>query len=172
MAVAVPALLLVALFAAADALRLMRRARWLLLAIAVLFLAATPGERVAGPLGGAGVTWDGVRLAAEHLLRLVLLLGTLAWLLRALGRAGLLGGLHCLLAPLGSHRDRLVLRLLLTLEYAEAGEASREWRQWLDPVPADTGPEQRLPLEVQSLRHGDVLLLAALLAAALLTQLP
>jgi len=164
-AVAVPTAGVVAMLAAPHAVRLLRRARWLLLAIAVLFVVATPGERLPGPAGAAGLTVDGLLLAAEHLLRLVLLLATLGLLLGLLGRAGLLAGLHCLLAPLGVRRDRLVVRLLLALEYVDGDERPQGWRDWLDGrlVP---GPE-RLSLHVPHLRRIERAALALLAVAAL-----
>lgn len=112
---------------------LLRRARWLLLSIVVMFALATPGERLPGIGGDAGITYDGILLAAEHFLRLVLLLATLALLHERLGNAGLIGGLYWLLSPLSRGRklrERIVVRLMLVLDYVEAGPAEG-WRGWL-----------------------------------------
>jgi hypothetical protein len=143
MALAFPTLALAIRYAGSDVLRLLRRARWLLLAIAVLFAFATPGERLPPPLGGLGLTVDGLMAGGEHLLRLVLLLATLAWLWRALGSDGLLSGLHCLLHPLGSVRDRIVVRLVLALDYVERERPPGDWRAWLGDEP-DNGPEGQM----------------------------
>lgn len=159
-----PTFLFVALHAGHDAWRLLKRARWLLLAIAVLFVAATPGERLPGALGAAGVSVEGLQLAGEHLLRLALLLSTLASLLRLLGRDGLLGGLHCLLAPLGILRERIVVRLMLTLDYVEDERKAARWRDWLADVPETAGSS--LHLAVAPLRAMDRLLIGGVLAGA------
>lgn len=160
-----PTLVLVGLYAARDALRLVRRARWLLLTLAVLFILATPGERLPGPAGAAGLTVDGFAVAAEHVLRLLLLLTTLAWLLRTLRHDGLIAGLHCLLQPLGRLRDRIVVRLLLALEHVESEQPAGDWRAWLD-AGADEGAEQ-VSLAVAELRTSDRLALAVCGAAVL-----
>ncbi len=161
-----PTFALVGRYAAPEALRLIRRARWLLLTVAVLFVIATPGERLPGLAGASGLSFDGFALAAEHVLRLLLLLTTLAWLLRALGHDGLIAGLHCLLQPLGRMRDRIVVRLLLALTYVETEQPGRNWRVWLD-TNDDEGSEQ-VRLVVAALRAKDRLALAACGAAALL----
>jgi energy-coupling factor transport system permease protein len=160
---------LVARYAAGDALRLIRRARWLLITMAVLFVFATPGERLPGPAGAAGLTVDGFAIAAEHVLRLLLLLTTLAWLLRALRHDGLIAGLHRLLQPLGRRRDRIVVRLLLALEHVEDEKLARDWRAWLG-AGGDEGAEQ-VRLVVAELCTRDRIALAACGAAVLLAVL-
>lgn len=161
-----PTFLLVWLHAGDAAWRLLKRARWLLLAIAVLFVVATPGERLPGMLGTAGVSYDGLQLAGEHALRLTLLLATLASLLRQLGRDGLLGGLHCLLAPLGARRERIVVRLMLTLDYVEADRGPKHWRDWLTDAP-EAAAEKALNLAVAPLRTLDKLLVGVGLVGAM-----
>lgn len=167
---AAPTFALVGRHAAKDALRLIRRARWLLLTLAVLFVIATPGERLPGPAGAIGLTVDGFALAAAHVLRLLLLLATLAWLLHALGRDGLIAGLHCLLQPLGRVRDRIVVRLLLALEYVEGEQPAGDWRAWLG-AGADAGVE-RVRLAVAELRGIDRLALGVCGVVALLAAFP
>jgi len=164
-----PTFALIGRFAARDALRLIRRARWLLITVAVLFVLASPGERLPGPAGAAGLTVDGLAIAAEHVLRLLLLLTTLAWLLRALRHDGLIAGLHCLLQPLGRRRDRIVVRLLLALELVENEKPARDWRAWLG-AGGDEGAEQ-VRLAVAKLRPRDHVALAACGVAALLAVL-
>jgi energy-coupling factor transport system permease protein len=113
---------------------LFKRTRWLLLSIVVLFAFATPGQRLTGFLGDMGVTWDGVLLASEHFLRLVLLLATLAVLHGHLGTTGMMAGLYWLLSPLAQWRllrERVVVRLMLVLDYVENKPLIR-WRDWLN----------------------------------------
>lgn len=99
--------------------RLLRRSRWLLLTLFVLFTWMTPGT----PLPWLpGISREGLQLAAEHALRLVLALAALALVLRVLSPVALVTGIRSLLAPLvvfGLPRDRIAVRLALTLEEVE-----------------------------------------------------
>ena len=113
---------------------LFRRTRWLLLSIALMFSLATPGQRLPGALGDMGVTLDGLSLALEHILRLLLLLASLAIVHERLGTIGMMAGLHWLLAPLAhwrTLRERIVVRLMLVLDHVENAPAT-SWREWLD----------------------------------------
>lgn len=133
--VAAPGAMLAGWLARLEAYRMLKRARWLLLSIAVLFLVATPGVRMAGILGVAGVSHDGIVLAGENILRLSLLLATLATLLKVLGPDGVLCGIDRLLTPIGRYRERLVARLMLTLELAGRSDGRERWQDWLAAAP-------------------------------------
>jgi hypothetical protein len=175
LALALPTLPLAIVAARHEVLRLLGRARWLLLAVGVLFLFATPGERLPAPFGGIGMTFDGLVAAGEHVLRLVMLLATLAWLWQALGSGGLLSGLHCLLRPLGSLRNRIVVRLVLALEYVERERPPGGWRAWLaaDPVADAVDPAgNTVRLSVAPLATADRLVLLVCAAALLLLAIP
>lgn len=116
---------------------LLRRTRWLLLSIALIFALATPGVPLPGMTGTLGLTSEGLLMAATHVLRLTLLLALLAMLLRYLGIPALVAGLYVLLRPFGGSRASrtLALRLLLVLEYVENGSGTEKahWREWLSP---------------------------------------
>lgn len=148
-------------FAAQRTRRLIRRARWLLLSLFLLFAFATPGVLLAGWPGRLGITEDGLVAAGEHLARLLLLLVTLALVHERLGNRGLLSGLYCLMRPLAgvaSFRDRAVVRLMLVVDFVEAGVPGG-WRRWLEP--ADDGPDS-LTLDRQPMRPPDWCVLALL----------
>lgn len=104
---------------------LFRRSRWLLLTLVILFGWLTPGT----PLPGVpGASQEGLLLAAENLGRLLIALAVVAMLLTALTPAELVAGLRSLLAPLsllGISRDRIAVRLALTLEEVEASRQGR-----------------------------------------------
>lgn len=113
-------LALAALIAAASDLRLLvRRSRWLLLTMLVMFGWMTPGT----PLPGIpGATQEGLLLAADNIARLLIALAALAMLLKALDPPKLVAGMRSLLAPiamLGFPRDRIAVRLALTLQEVE-----------------------------------------------------
>lgn len=115
------------------AFRLLARARWLFISLALLFAFGTPGQ----PLEDiTGATVEGARMAGEHCLRLLLLLASLAFLHEILGTSGLMKGFYVLLWPvLGEKlRDRTVVRLMLVLDYAET---PKDWRAWLSEGEAD-----------------------------------
>jgi len=141
---------------------LLRRARWLLLSLVLLFAFATPGRPLA-----AGVTFEGLSLAAEHSLRLALLLASLAIVHEIAGNSGLLAGLYRILAPLASWRQlrqRIVTRLLLVLDYVENGPGPGGWRAWLSEP--EEGGSDRLQLPVYPFSMADRAVLATLAAAA------
>jgi hypothetical protein len=147
---------------------LVRRTRWLLISIAILFAFATPGQRLPGIGGDLGITFDGLLLAAEHLLRLLLLLASLAAVHERLGTTGMMMGLHWLLGPLGQWRtlrERIVVRTLLVLDQVENAPVST-WREWLK---GDTAERSQLSLTVGSLRAVDWLVLASLVMIILLS---
>lgn len=152
-------------FARRRSVVLLRRSRWLLLSIALLFAFATPGLSVPGWPGRIGLTQDGLLLAAEHLSRLVILLATLALLHERLQTAGLLTGLHALLGLARSEalRERIAVRLMLVVEYIEGRDAKAGWRHWLDDDAGD-GPD-RLTLAVRRLAWPDWLAYAAMAVA-------
>jgi hypothetical protein len=164
--IALAAVPLCLIYAGKRALLLLRRARWLLLSIVLLFLFGTPGERLPGTIGAIGATYDGLTAATEQLLRLVLLLVTLAWLHLSVGSSGLVRGLHWLLSPLaawGDYRERIVVRLLLVLENVE-NDLRVSWQHWLLPAP-ENGPDH-MTLTVAPVRWPDWLVLAGLIVFA------
>jgi hypothetical protein len=155
--------LTIALFAARRrTLALLRRSRWLLVSIAILFAFATPGLLVPGWFGQVGMTQDGVALAAEHLARLVLLLATLALLHERLGSTGFVSGLYWLMTPLGQWRnlrERIVVRLMLVVEKVESGK-NLGWRHWLDEI--DDGEPSHLEIAATNVSWRDGLVFLAI----------
>jgi energy-coupling factor transporter transmembrane protein EcfT len=164
-------LVVVSTFATALArsrfVRLLRRTRWLLLAIALLFAWATPGVLLLPDLGWLSPSADGLRLGATHFARLVIVLASLSLLLEYTPPDEFVGALFGLMAPLeaiGIDRGRVAVRLMLVMRYAESARA-RRWRDWLDPAAADEEPDV-ITLKRTRLRAGDgfVMALLALLA--------
>lgn len=111
-------------------LLLLKRSRWLLLAMLLTFGLMTPGAPI---LSGMGVTYEGLQLAGDSIARLLIALATLALVLDALPPLKLIVGIRALLAPLeifgpaAGLRDRLAVRLALTLEMVEQlGQGRRD----------------------------------------------
>lgn len=117
-------LALAALILAAPHLRrLLRRSRWLLLTMLVMFGWLTPGTPLAYI---PGASEEGLLFAAENLARLLIALSVVALLLKALAPAELVAGMRSALAPLAllkMPRDRIAVRLALTLNEVEASRA-------------------------------------------------
>lgn len=106
-----------------DLRQLVRRSRWLLLTMLVMFGWFTPGT----PLPTIpGATQEGLLLAAGYIARLLVALATLALLLKVLDPPRLVVGMRALLVPielLGFSRDRVAVRLALTLQEVEAARS-------------------------------------------------
>lgn len=125
------------------------RARWLMLALWLVLAYGAAGDAMFD-LDWAP-TWEGISVASLQAMRLVVMLGCLAWLFNQLGRAGLVASLWGLLRPLsrwGLESDRLVVRLSLVLEHLKTPLEKGGWRHMLQHHPLPEGPETlviRLP---------------------------
>ena len=114
---------------------LLKRTRWLIASLVLLFALATPGVYILPALGGYGPTAEGLWLGLEHLMRLLFVLATLSVLLQLTGVEGLVAGLHGVILPLawlGLDRGRLSVRLMLVMQYVEKSPPGRHWRDWLE----------------------------------------
>lgn len=131
------------------ALRLVRRVRFLLLAIVVLFAWFTPGTLIVVELAQFGPTYEGVVLAAEHAGRVLAVVLCVALLMRYLSPDRLVGGLYALLRPfepLGVPAARIAVRTLLVLEYVDS-RPEAGWKQWLSPQKVETHEPVQVPVE-------------------------
>jgi len=147
---------------------LVRRTRYLMLALVVIFAWGSPGYLIWPQAGWASPSAEGVSLALTHAARLLCVLSLVAWLLVAMPTPRLVAALHGLCWPLqwlGLDRSRAAVRLSLVLEYtASARGGPTHWRQWL-AEPAEPVAHAELELPHQPLRLPDWLALAALSGA-------
>lgn len=148
-------------------LKLLRRTRWLLVVLALVYAYTLPGVPAWPALGWASPSIEGVQAGGLRVARLALLLTGLAVLLGLTARARLLYGLYALTAPfaaLGLDRRAFVVRLGLTLDYVESAPAPARWLDALrGPLPEEAGPT-RFPLETERWHARDsAVILAALL---------
>ena len=143
---------LIAFFLAAPVLgRLLRRTRWLLLTVLVLFGWMTPGMPIAGL---PGATVDGLLQGAEQCSRLLVSLAMVAVLLGCMPTERLLAGCHVLMRPLRHLRldiDRFILRLALTMRQIDKPGG---------------GFELSISLQVPNWRHRDTALILIVLGFA------
>lgn len=129
------ALLLAGLLALGPFFSLLRRCRFLILALCILYACFTPGEALwGGFLSALAPSREGVVLAAQHMARLLALLAMLAFLLKKLALPDLLAGTMSLLQPLriiGLVPARAALRLALVLDLLQRQGSVRGWREWV-----------------------------------------
>ncbi len=152
---------------AKQLLSLLRRTRWILFSLLVIYAYTTPGAALWPQLGIVSPTREGLLDGLLQLGRLLSVLSGLAVLLELLPQAQLIGGLYTLAYPLrwfGLSRERIAVRLALTLEHAETAmrDTSKDWRSTIgaalqSPMTGATHIELRL----QAFGVADFLLLAA-----------
>lgn len=154
---------------------LIRRARWILLSLLVIYAYLTPGESLWSVAYVPAPTHEGVQDGLMQLSRLVCVLAGLAILLSLLTRTQMIGGLYLLCYPvryIGLSRERIAVRLALTLHYAENSmrDTAGDWRGAIrQALGSGKEHESEIELHVQPLGWMDALLVA--LASALLIRM-
>lgn len=114
--------------------RLLKRSRWLLLSIVLLFSLMTPGLALFALPGLLAPTIEGLRLAFDQVSRLIVAIALLGLLLARVPQKDLIAGMRQLLMILRLPRlnaDLAALRLALTLQKMEQGETAPDQQQWL-----------------------------------------
>lgn len=151
---------------------LIRRTRWILFSLLLIYAYTTPGVAVITELGRYSPTLEGLSDGLLQLGRLLTMLSGLAILLSLLTEAQFISGIHALAYPLnwfGGSRERVAVRLALTLQYAEPTmrDTAADWRQAIRGALQSTGEAgQYVMLDRNALKAIDGLCL--LLCAALL----
>lgn len=149
--------------------QLVRRTRWIMLSLLLIYAWSTPGQALLDVLGMFGPTREGLTDGALQLIRLLAALAALAILLDRLHRQQLIAGLYALFAPLqwlGLSRERLAVRLALTLHYAEVAmlRSKGGWQDTLNGLFEPHGETTRhMDLPLYRFGLGDVLLLSLVL---------
>lgn len=144
---------------------LIHRSRWLLLTLVLVIAYSVPGHLL------GGLAWapshEGLEAAAQQMLFLLLVLGTLAVLLTHMSRENFLlalWALCCVFLP-RAWADRSVTRLALVFEYIEQPQDA-DWRALL-VEPADASISTReLVLSVLPWRSRDVMVLMLVIVSA------
>lgn len=166
---------------AAQYAKLIRRSRWLLISLMLVYAFATPGALEIPVLGVFSPSREGLLAGVVQVLRLIVLLATLTLLLVSNSRDRILAGLYVLSQPFkffGVDVDRFAARIWLTLNYVEnAGQAEEkrfiQWRERLQIALSDTQDKTRsLKLEIEYFSRFDyvALLGAGLMLAWLLAR--
>ena len=135
----IPLLVLAYVLSAARLFVLLRRTRWIMFSLLFIYAYATPGMAVWEQLEQLSPTREGVTDGLLQIFRLAITLGGLAILLGALSQVQLIGGLYTLAYPLryvGVSRERIAVRLALTLHYAESAmlDTATNWRAGIEQM--------------------------------------
>ena len=171
--------LLVAAYAisAARLLTLLRRTRWIMLSLLLIYAYATPGEAVWAALAQFSPTHEGLVDGLLQLCRLLFALAGLSILLCLLPQRQLISGLYALGYPLryvGLSRERVAVRLALTLHYAESAmlDTAANWRGSIENMLSPAEIQQHsIELHAIPFTLRDALLLAAGCACLVLALL-
>jgi hypothetical protein len=146
---------------------LLRRTRWVMLSLLAIYGYVTPGEAIWAAAGTFSPTLQGLGDGVVQLSRLVFALAGLSIVLSLLDTRALMGGIYTLARPLqlvGLSRERIAVRLALTLNYAETAmlETAADWRSAMARMLAPP-PEEQHVVDVPAIpfRLADVLLIAA-----------
>lgn len=146
-------------------IQLLHRTRWVMLSLLLIYAYSTPGQPLQGTFGMLSPSREGLIDGMSQLTRLLAALAGLAILLDRLHRQQLIAGLYALFAPLqwiGLSRERLAVRLALTLHYAEAAMLRRSgrWQDTLNNLLEPHGETTRhMELPLYRFGIGDLLLL-------------
>lgn len=146
-------------------IQLLHRTRWIMLSLLLIYAYSTPGQPLLDTFGMFSPSREGLIDGVSQLTRLLAALAGLAILLDRLHRQQLIAGLYTLFAPLqwtGLSRERLAVRLALTLHYAEAAMLRRSgrWQDTLNSLLEPHGETTRhMELPLYRFGIGDVLLL-------------
>lgn len=145
--------------------QLLRRTRWIMVSLWLIYAFATPGEVLLAL--DWGPTREGVLDGCTQLMRLWVALSGLAILLGRLPRSQMMAGLYSLFWPLqwlGLSRERFAVRLALTLNYADAAMLrSVTWQEMLASLSAENAEphtkNSHIELPVWCFSYWDVLCL-------------
>lgn len=122
-----------AVFAPERSVRLVRRVRFIVIAIVILFAGFTPGEALFVDWPRLSPSREGVWLAYEHAVRVLVVVLLVSLLLERMPPQRLIGAIHALMRPfgvIGFPADRVAVRTLLVLRFVEA-EKPPKWQEWI-----------------------------------------
>jgi len=148
---------------------LMRRTRWIFFSLLLIYAFATPGEALWS--WDYAPTQEGLFDGLTQLGRLVCVLAGLSILLTCLPRERLVSGLYLLFQPvryIGLSRERIAVRLALTLHYAESSmrDTASDWRGAIDSALASGEKDgMSIELQVQPINLTDIFLLVSGMAS-------
>jgi len=108
--------------AQSNFLNLVKRLKWFFLVMWLIYVFNTPGKHLRWQLFSATPTVEGIQAGNMQMLRILVMLSTLALVLATNSKEALMSGFACLLKPLkwvGLDTERFAARLWLTMHYVE-----------------------------------------------------
>jgi energy-coupling factor transport system permease protein len=147
---------------------LLRRTRWIIISLLVVYAFMTPGVGMWTLPYVPSPTREGLLDGLMQLGRLLCVLAGLSILLTSLSQERLISGLYTLSYPLrfiAVSRERIAVRLALTLHYAERAmeETAKDWRSGIErSLKPETEYISGFELPMQKLNWIDGLLIIAL----------
>jgi energy-coupling factor transporter transmembrane protein EcfT len=158
-------------------LKLVRKVRYILLFLLLVYAFNTPGEYLASWDILMMPTYEGIATGIEQAMRLALILAGLAILLVNTSREQFISGCHDLMQPLGYiglDPERFAVRLWLTLYYVEHSQQIRhesvldQLRNLEQLIETDDSAPEKITLIRHQMRLQDYLQLALMLVGAYL----
>jgi energy-coupling factor transport system permease protein len=146
--------------------KMLRRTRWILISLFLIYSYASTGNPIWPNLGAFSPVDSGVTNGLLQITRLIMILAGLSILLASLKQVELISGMYTLLYPLrffGISRERVAVRLALTLQYAENAMLKKDtkWQAMIEQsLKPDEASEGIVELKVSQLCFGDWLLIA------------
>lgn len=148
---------------------LLRRTRWIMLSLLLIYGFVTPGHPCWSQLGVFSPSCAGMMDGLLQLTRLLTLLAGLAILFTMLSTTQLIGGIYTLTYPLhylGVSRERIAVRIALTLGYAEDAmhNTAKDWRASINTMTHPQAPASgsiELQLSIFTLRDWLVIIAAS-----------
>lgn len=152
-------------FAPTKFRQVLRRTKYVILAIAVLFAWQTPGTLLVPGLGVISPTLDGCRAAIIPIERLAATIAIVSVLLERLSAEQWVSSLYVLIAPFRSagFAERFAVRLRLVIDYVEARKL--DWRTNLAATALEDIPSGGEQWGIVTLRFADKVLLILLVLA-------
>lgn len=101
----------------------LRRVKWLLIILIIIYMFSTPGEYIQYWKMPLRPTYEGLIAGLSQMLNIVAMLAGIALILTTTPRAKLIGGLYQLLSPFrrfGINAENFAIRIWLTLHYVES----------------------------------------------------
>ncbi len=151
---------------AGEVMRLLRRTRWLLMLTLVMYGYSLPGDALVAGLAHYSPSREGLLQGLVQAWRLGLLLVLLDALVLRMPLVDLMAGLYSLLRPftaVGVDRDRVAVRLMLTLTAMQRAEGLAALRDLLAARAADEREPGSVELAVRPYRLTDWCVLSLML---------
>jgi energy-coupling factor transport system permease protein len=161
-------------FRAVNFLNLLKRMRWLILFLVLVYAFNTPGEYIREWPFDLAPTYEGLYAGIQQISRIAVMLAGVSLLLVTTARNSLMSGFFLLLYPLKWIRldpERLAVRLWLTLHYVEQTPPAKSISAFLssldkaDKNEATSMAPEYIQLDVPSISWRDMVAILLLIMA-------